>query len=164
MNLQEKSKMENVNLGVRLFAKFIEDNWRCVEDLLKLSGNKTSILSDWMQSNWEILVENLLCHTNEYLDIYGDGADCNEKSSRVFMPTALPTHEIYCQGKEPDKKIKDFLSQELIEIKDKTFNRFISWDGKRYSDAPPLKYVLLENDDDEFIVALEDVKFNIRHK
>lgn len=154
--------MKNIDQTIRLFGKFIESNWDYFQNCINIS-RKESLLSDLLQANWEILVESALCESNKYLDIYGDGADCNENSSRVFMPQVLPTYEIYCQEIEGRPAV-DLLSGSEIEVKDKVFSKFVSWEGKQYSDAPPLKYVLLESDKDQFLVPLENVKFNLRHK
>lgn len=52
---------------------------------------------DWLQANWESVVEAAIAsERNIFLEVYGEGADCNGASSRVCFPSALATHQIVC--------------------------------------------------------------------
>jgi hypothetical protein len=58
-----------------------------------MSKNDTtgSFLDDWMQANWERIVEaSILPDLRVVLEPYGEGADCNIRSSRVWNPEAKP--------------------------------------------------------------------------
>jgi len=55
-------------------------------------------IEDWLQANWEIIVEFRLQNfgiTEGLIDIYGNGADCNGVGSRVSLPTSLPTSAVH---------------------------------------------------------------------
>mgnify|MGYP000073187604 FL=1 len=45
-----------------------------------------------MQANWELLVERKILPLNEYLEVYGDGADFNGISSRITDINIAATH------------------------------------------------------------------------
>ena len=55
-------------------------------------------IEDWLQANWEIIVEFRLQNvglTEGLIDIYGNGADCNGEGSRVSLPKSQPTGAIH---------------------------------------------------------------------
>jgi hypothetical protein len=143
------------------FRKFLEDSWPSVEPLMSSSPRGENLISDWLQANWELLVEDLILpDADRFLEVYGDGADCNGSSSRVWLPDALPTHRVYCVSKS-GHHVKDLISDTNIEIQDLTFNSFVSWDGKQYAIRPPFDCILLENRTDVFIVCSEEISFRI---
>ena len=137
---------EHVDKIVRNYQSFINNAWPCVEIIKKLDDPNLEYLDeDWFQSNWEIMVEGVLCEPgSEFLEIYGSGADCNGDSSRVFLPKANPTHRIYCRGLTGNK-ILDVISKKEVNISDYTWDQFVSWDGNWHGQCPPFDFVLLEN-------------------
>lgn len=55
----------------------------------------TEFLAEWAQVNWEMVVEAVVARTDKvFIDPYGDGADCNGASSRIWMPDAASTHVV----------------------------------------------------------------------
>jgi hypothetical protein len=85
-----------INKAVRVFASFLNASWDIVMPLLlerKYTTDESSI-SDWLQANWEILVEKKILKQNEYLETYSEGADYNGSSSRMNDIEALPTHTL----------------------------------------------------------------------
>lgn len=146
---------------VRNYQRFLENSWQTFRVLESLDSKWESLLSDWLQANWEIMVEALVCpDPDQFLEVYADGADCNDASSRVWMPTALPNHRIFCIPRQGNR-VKDVVSGQSIDVERLVFNRFISWDGKQYETCPPFNFVLLENDTDQFIVHSKDVIFQV---
>lgn len=89
------------------------------------------IVDDWFQSNWEIIVEYHLIKTTGNLVIlepYGNGADCNTHSSRVWMPSYVATHRIMC---------KTECTKEILK-----FNSFVGFDEEgRYGNVSPFTHV-----------------------
>lgn len=86
---------------------------------------------DWLQSNWEIIVEYYLIKTTGNLVIlepYGNGADCNAHSSRVWMPSYVATHRIICKKRGTEELLK--------------FNSFVGFDDEgRYGNISPFTHV-----------------------
>lgn len=104
------------------------------------------LLADWLQANWEIIVEGTLHGSglvDSVIDIYGDGADCNGVSSRVSMPNLFPTHSIHV---EPN-----FILHSFGTLRD-----------NGYLQVPPFDYVKAENPKGgEIIKPLSEVVFSI---
>lgn len=75
----------NIGKAMRLFVNYLNATWNIVEPLI-LNRDYTSdenSRSDWIQANWELLVERKVLPLNDYLEVYGAGADFNGKSSRI---------------------------------------------------------------------------------
>jgi len=88
----------DVNEVVRSFQKFIKDSWPAVENIIKIKYKDPfklqEAIDDWLQANWETFLEFVVCSTpNQSLEVYGDGADCNDGSSLVFYPKPHPPIE-----------------------------------------------------------------------
>lgn len=66
-----------IDKAIKNFADFLNSSWLIVYPLLverSYTSNEESI-NDWLQANWELLVERKVLNINEYLEVYGDGAD-----------------------------------------------------------------------------------------
>ncbi len=148
---------------VRNFRDFLTSSWPWLTALSALSFKSGLDLDDWLQANWEILVEAALCATPvEFLSVYGDGADCNGASSRVWMPDAPPTHEIHCAARLRDTA-RNELDDDLITPKEWEFSKFVSFNNSQYDQSPPFDHVLLEKGERLAVVRLDDVLFQLRH-
>ena len=144
------------------FRIFLEVSWDRITAVTDARPDGDSLLDDWLQANWELLVEASVCSTpNEFLEIYGDGADCNSPSSRVWKPDATPTHQIYCIALSHDGA-EDKFTGRSISIEELTFGRFVNWEGKKYGSSPPFNSILLERSNEIFLVSVNDVRFDIR--
>ncbi len=143
------------------FRSFLSASWVVVMKYTE-ARNDESLILDWMQANWEILVETTLCtQPNEYLEVYGDGADCNGDSSRVWMPKALPTHRIVCLPSQ-EFEVVDEISKSQLDPGNKTFNRFVSWNQFQYQDCPPFDFALLEDVNNIYIVPVSSITFHLK--
>lgn len=115
--------MLNIHASVMRFRDFLIASMPIAEDVFR--GDTNDLLADWLQANWEILVE---AGTGKYISHYGDGADCNGRSSRVWLPEICPTHRV---------ARRNIASGNLH-----SFTKFICWDGALYSEAIPLDHIL----------------------
>ncbi|KZW99476.1 hypothetical protein JL49_17130 [Pseudoalteromonas luteoviolacea] len=96
---------------------------------------------DWAQSNWELLVERVICNPNESLIIYGTGSDYEaDKHSRVFFHNAVPTHEIICVAKT---QAIDWISGRVVDLSKFEFDGFVSTSGEWFDVSAPFEHVLL---------------------
>jgi len=149
------------NLAVRLFQSFLQESWDSAQEFLGKSEETVGLVDDWLQANWELLVEAAVCpEPGQFLEFYGEGADCNGASSRVWMPEAQPTHRIYCVPKEGGA-VLDVLTAEPIAMNRWAFGQLVNWDGERYGQGKPFDHVLLEHRDEIAIVSCADVAFEI---
>lgn len=126
------------------FRRFLDRNWSYAYELFGDAENNE--LYDWVQANFETMVEAKLCKsqealrvsTNLFLEPYGNaGAECNSPSSRVWKPDAKPTHAIDVVGTF-QKTPTGFY-----------FSRFCSsHNGQDYDDEfPPFDFVILEGNE-----------------
>ena len=151
----------NADQAIRNYRCFLDASWPFVNMLNKEAPGREALWDDWAQANWEFLVESRVCmEANQFLEVYGDGADSYGSSSRIWKPEAIPTHRITCVTLS-GKPITDVLSGEEIRVDELTFGYFVSWDGKQYEACPSFDHVLLENDSNIFVVEIGDIHFGI---
>ncbi|MBS4042942.1 MAG: hypothetical protein KGZ59_03925 [Chitinophagaceae bacterium] len=149
----------NIDTVVKNFRLFILSSW----DSFLLFNEPESTrrfeenTDNWLQANWEVLVEAKLTGVNEFLEAYGNGADCNSSSSRICYADKLPTHRIKCAN----TTIRDIIKNKKIVIENMYFDRFISIENKYPIVVPPFDYVLLTSDDDTAIVSVNEVIFEL---
>lgn len=108
----------NVDEIVRNFQQFLEASWQSVESTLPLTPEGEHFRLDWLQANWEILVEAVIRLDGiSFLEFYGEGAECNGASSRVWKPDAEATHRICCVPKD-GSEVTDLVTGWSIEPQD----------------------------------------------
>ena len=153
----------NIDEIVRNFQQFLEASWQSVENALSLTGGGEDLPWDWLQANWEILVEAVIYpDSTSFLELYGIGAECNGASSRVWKPDAAATHRICCVPKD-GSEVTDLVTGKSIEPQDLDFFGFGNPDIERLILHPPFNVVVLNDTEGiDFIVCLEDVRFEIR--
>jgi hypothetical protein len=154
----------NIDKAIRVFADFLNNSWIIVSQLL-LDRNYTSnedSVNDWLQANWELLVERNVLKVNEYLEVYGEGADYNGASSRIVDPEALPNFKVIVKSKT-GSKILDVLNNEQIILENVTFEKIVGFKNGFYILEPEFKYVLITDDTLglERVIVMEEVEFGL---
>jgi len=151
-----------IDKAIRIFAIFLDNSFATIGELLKnrnYTSNESSI-NDWLQVNWEFLVERKVLKFNEYLEVYGEGADYNGDSSRISDPEALPNYIVGVKSKSGGV-VSDILNEEEVNLKNVTFDRIVGFDDGFYNFKSDFKYVLI-NDDDigiQRVILLDDIEF-----
>ena len=136
------------------------------DNLSSLSEYDTSgsLNEDWLQANWELLVEGLLDKGDLVLEVYGDGADCNGESSRVLYPNWLPTHKIICMSTD-NNQVYDILNKRQLDTSQNeiVFDRFVSIgrDGWYY-EIPPFDKVLAEYAGEYVVLDFSNTAFKLQ--
>lgn len=112
--------------------------WPSIEQLISTDATG-SFKDDWLQANWELIVERQLMSSDMYLEVYGDGADCNDASSRGLFPEKIATHIIVLKSNSEDE-VYDILGESYIDSDDDNiiFQRFVTIkeDGWYYEETP----------------------------
>ncbi len=154
--------MRNVDTIVRRYAEFLNACWNTVSPIF--ADDKTgSLKDDWLQGNWELLVEGQLGNPKVILQVYGNGADCNGKSSRVLYPEQEETHEIICKSIKNVRIYDEFNRVDITptpcELK---FDRFVnvSKEGWYYEESPFDKALCFQNGT-ERIINIRDIEFSV---
>lgn len=145
----------NINEPVILFKNVIECSWESVNKISQ-SNDIKSYKDDWIQSNWEMIVEAYCSReSNIFIRIYGSGADCNIGSSRVWMPNATENAVVKMRRKDGH----DFIN--LIDnsnIGDELeLDYFVNWTSW-YSERVPFNAALV-NCEQQCVVEIDDVDF-----
>lgn len=146
------------------FATFLACCW---DDLSTFFENDTteSMQIDWLQANWELLVEGLVGGPGGLvLEPYGDGADCNGASSRVLYPELCPTHRIVCRPRE-GTAVNDLLNRRTLDVTkgDVVFDRFVCMgrDGWYY-ESPPFDKILGEHRGASVVIGYDNISFELQ--
>lgn len=153
-----------INQTVRAFASFLNASWDIVIPLLlgrEYTSDESSV-GDWLQSNWEILVEKKILKQNEYLEIYSDGADYNGASSRMNDIEALPTHTLKIFANDG---AVDLLSNEIISNNAEfEFDRLVGFQDGFYVNQPPFNYAIITDDSGmEMVLPLDKISFELHN-
>lgn len=145
------------------YSQFLSVNWKQIDALEQLDSTG-SFKMDWMQANWELLVEGHLKCRETNLEVYGEGADCNPKSSRVLYPERLPTHKITCFPLK-GRQIKDLLNKEdcNLEIGEIIFDRFVTFkDDGWFYETPNFQHVLAEQNGKQVVLDFSELEFELK--
>lgn len=155
-------RIMDIDKAIRIFSDFLNKSWGVIIPLLSDRSYTTdeSSKSDWLQSNWEILVERKVLQLNEYLEVYGEGADFNGESSRITDIESFPTHSV----KVLVNNEKDVLNNSEVESSEYTFERLVGFRDGFYTDIPPFDFVLVQDEDIgiERVFLLEQIKFELQ--
>jgi hypothetical protein len=138
--------MKDITNTLLNFASFLNLNLTHLVELLdrqKIDDDKKYQYIDvFIQANWEILVEMVVCEKSNSLEYYSSGADLFDLSYRVIYPTKQATHKVVVFS---NSELIDELSQKKYKIENWDFLKFVSYDNDNYSDYPPFNYVLLDD-------------------
>nr|WP_317200528.1 hypothetical protein [uncultured Psychrobacter sp.] len=147
-----------INNILKDYASLLCLYWSKVKELDN-SDTTESFKDDWLQANWELIVERQLGDSDLYLEVYGDGADCNGVSSRVLFPNKQATHNVILKS-ENEEKIYDFLGERYIDdsIEEIVFQRFVTIkDDGWYYEEPPFDMIEALYRDEVVIVKFSAV-------
>lgn len=138
-----------INKALKDYVYLLCLYWPHIEQLT-CTDSIGSFKDDWLQANWEIIVERQLMSADMYLEAYGDGAGCNGESSRVLFPEKIATHSIILNSNS-EHKVYDILGERYIENKDDDiiFQKFVTIkkDGWYYEEPPFNKIEALYRDE-----------------
>ena len=152
----------DIDKAIRIFSDFLNKSWNIIIPLLSDRSYTTdeSSRSDWLQSNWELLVERKVLQLNEYFEVYGDGADFNGESSRITDIASNATHSV----KVLVNKGNDILNSSEVENAKFTFERLVGFRDGFYTNIPPFDFVLVHDEETsiERVFLLNQIKFEIQ--
>lgn len=152
--------------AMNAFLTVLRSSWSTVRNsLVESAGWNESVLSDWAQANWEMIVEAALSKDgNVALEPYGDGADCTGSGSRVWKPSAHPTHAVACRahGATVRDRLTDtvmiFPAAGLPVWEFVTVDEDTGW----YRAMPPFDCALFDVDGNDVVVDLSDLSFTLQ--
>ncbi|MBU0913480.1 MAG: hypothetical protein KKF22_13175 [Gammaproteobacteria bacterium] len=168
--------IEFLNSCIANFISFLNANYQLVTqsyEMHKFHAEQEKLLlvsfeeyfDDWAQANWELLVERVVCSTNESFVIYGSGSDYEAAAhSRVFFHNVKPTHKIVCFAKST---VMDRLSKTEVDLTKFDFDAFVTSDGKWFNVSPPFDHVLLTEkavvgNYQQIVIPIEQINFGVQ--
>ena len=119
---------------------------------------------DWLQGNWELTVEQSLLQGADFLQIYGEGADCNGASSRVLYPDKVATHHIVCHPKDGGLILTGDLNSINLPSKSTiiVFESFVTLtETGWFEEAPNFDCVIADYADTQVLFKFEDAEFTL---
>ncbi len=133
-----------INNILKDYASLLCLYWSKVKELDD-SDTTESFKNDWLQANWELIVERQLGDSDLYLEVYGDGADCNGESSRVLFSNKRATHNIILKSNSSSgNSIYDLLGEKYIDDRNEKiiFQRFVTMrEDSWYYEEPPFDMI-----------------------
>ena len=144
-----------MSTAISAFIDTLNAAWHGM-DRLQSELEQQGLIDDWAQANWESIVEASLSSGAQpvHLVVYGNGADIHGASSRFSFPDDRVTHEVRCRPVTGD--VVDHLSGvPLVDNPDGYgLDRFVSWDGQWYVEAPPFDCALVTMAGEQFVVPV----------
>lgn len=151
--------MININTQIFNFRNFLLSCWNDIDQLMEHHdwNDDVCFIDDWLQVNWEFLVERQLLKRNEFLNSYGISGQ-----KRITSKDAKATHIVICKKKKDktffnDERNMDPISDDVVLI----FQYFIAKCGVTYGWYPPFDYVklsIIENNQ-HIYVQFNEIEF-----
>jgi hypothetical protein len=159
---QQTTEKLDIDAIVRGFARLLSKSWPDVQEIAHLVGTG-SYVQDWVQANWEMFVEGALPPGKVFLEVYGEGADCNAGSSRVYRPQAIATHAVMCVPRTGEAEVIDVLSNSpfRLRLNGLWLEEFVSMEGTWFTAKPPFDCVLVDDDGQERVIRSDAVVFRL---
>ncbi len=150
-----------VNREIEAFVKFLNSSLPIVKENFILSGytdlELRQKIDDFIQVNWEILVEQVICGKGQYLEYYDSGADVYPESCRVIHPNAGSSKKIIVKP----LVIKDEFQKDVNELEYLDFMKFVSiQELEFFSDNPPFTHVMCEDQsENQYFIDMKNFDF-----
>lgn len=116
-----------------------------------------SFVDDWLQANWERLVESSVSSNRGFaLEVYGVGADCNSEGSRVWRPSLTATHKVIIKP-TANSEIRNAMNGKLV-LNPVVFSHFCSLRDGWPDVSPPFDYVAFDGAE-QAVTFAENIEF-----
>jgi len=140
-NNPDKEMNFDVTIAVRAFLDLLSRAWPVIEEV-SANDSSGSFVDDWLQANWERVVESFIPPSMAIaIEPYGNGADCNIRSSRVWKPDLLPTSPVFVRYIGNDILCNSLSGEQIVgEMKIDYF--FVLWKADGRSLVLPFDHLL----------------------
>ena len=155
-------------MGIRerilLFSEFLRLSWEPVVKLIQEDEieklEESQRLADWLQANWEQMVELPLLGRGHFLQSYGHGADLFGMSDRVMEPSAHNDLIVHVYPMTGDS-LRDITTQKPIDAFPLEFYALATRKDRFWFLEPPFDHVVCLMGQQECLFNIEDVDFRI---
>ncbi len=149
--------MINVTTHILKFRDFLVHSWPDLDRIMENHDwdDDVGFTDDWLQVNWEFLVERELLVNKGFLKSY------TNLSFRITHAAALATHEIICTPKTNKPLINDKTQLAIPEDTVVAFGGFVNKFEGWYGCYPPFDFltVFKQNKRDYFHISVDSVDF-----
>lgn len=154
--------MTTIDALIRGFARLLAASWPEITSAAK-DTTTGSYVQDWQQANWEMFVEGALPGGGVFLEVYGEGADCNDGSSRVYRPAARATHAVVCRERVGALQPVDLLSKRRVAIGGMGYRieEFATMSESWYVVSAPFDCVVVQTPGGPSVFSLDDIAFDL---
>ncbi len=153
--------MKGIGLFISGFISFLNKSIPVIDEICshldEIEGEE--FVNNWLQANWELIVEAQVTVNECYLEVYGDGADLYGGSSRILFKDKLPTHQVLVLNKKGNTMHLDKISNTLINTANTVFHSFVNFENGKFCLKTPLNSVLLEGENGIVLIDLNEVDF-----
>ncbi|MFA7325896.1 MAG: hypothetical protein WC121_04470 [Candidatus Kapaibacterium sp.] len=154
----------NIQIAMNIFREFLNKTWDLVNPLIierYYSFTDEDSYSDWIEANWELLIEKKLLNSDEFLVEYGSGADIYGDSGRITELSGKPTHKVVINSLNGNE-VYDYLNKKFITLNNNTFVEFVSFRSGYYFRNPDFNFILFYDEQElERVIKSDEVKYNI---
>ena len=154
----------DISIYIWKFIRVVEAAWRPLLDGLEVSEAE-EVRVDWLQFNWELLVEGQLINSDLAitLDTYGYGADT--ETGRISRSFENPLHGAFCKPKS-GRRLCDLMrkSEPVTASSEYLLREFGNYSSGYLSLQPPFEVAVVEHpeEDEPILLNIEDLMFELR--
>ena len=150
--------MNAITKTVQKFHEFLVKSWPTLDSSKELIPADYEIESDWLQANWEILVEyslSIQLGKNIFLPVYGFGAGINGDSSRITLPASKPSHSLIVNN--ANNPLMNAIDNRTISCQYLIFDSFVENVALGfYPYKLPFGFMKCYSEDTEFKIAFDN--------
>lgn len=157
---------KRLEVAIEAFRRLLRDSWVAVNQVADdhAEGERSEFLANWMQANWEFLVESHVFWGDKKctLDPYGDGAETGTPGSRIQGTDTEPTHAVAIRNRGSEPLFDALTGNSISQSDEIVFDRFAasSKDGW-FIEAPPFNWAVGYIKEREVLVEVVQADFRL---
>lgn len=143
------------------YQKFLTASWDIVFSDCEDTDFNNDLKDDWLEANWELIVESYFNVGRERINLSRYGAGAAGRFDRVFIEGAQDTHEVKCFAYK-NNALFNVIDGINIVVPDEgfTFRRFVSIQDGWYVQAVPFNMVQV-NELEDAVFTVEQIDFRL---
>jgi hypothetical protein len=143
------------------YQNFLTASWEIAFPDSELTDFKDDLKDDWLEANWELIVESHFNMGNERVNLSRYGAGAAGKFDRVFIENAQETHEVKCFSNK-NNVLFDVVDGVNIAVPAEgfTFRRFVTIKNGWYFQETPFDMIQI-NELDDAVFSVGQIDFRL---
>ncbi|VEF26714.1 Uncharacterised protein [Shewanella baltica] len=143
------------------YQKFLIASWDIVFPNFEDTDFQNDLKDDWLEVNWELIVESHFNVGKERINLSRYGAGAAGRFDRVFIEGAQETHEVKCFADKNNTLFNIVDGINIVVPKEGfTFRRFVSIQDGWYVQAVPFNMVQV-NELEDAVFTIEQIDFRL---